>query len=772
MKKFVLGFPRMGIQRELKFAMESFWKGECSADDLFRTGAELRKKHWKIQSDAGLNNVAVGDFSFYDHVLDTAMMLGLIPKRFAHLPLNTEAEQISAYFKMARGDQADGLNSSSLHAMEMTKWFNTNYHYIVPELDAESQPAYRCQKLEKEVHEARNAGFAPRPILLGPITFLAISKGASLTNAQPGETYNVWEKLNSIISVYEEVIRNLAPNCEWIQIDEPILCSDIPEEGKSQFKAVYERLNTAAGNAKILLTTYFDALDDNLPLAISSGCAGLHVDLLRGAQALDSILDALPDEMILSAGLVDGRNIWKNDFQKTIETLQKIQNRLGAERVMLASSCSLLHSPVDLECETALNPTLKNWMAFAVQKCAEIEILADIFDGKERAQELKENILAIQSYQKSPLVHHAETETRAKNVTVEMLRRNNAYPIRREAQKVLNLPILPTTTIGSFPQTQEIRRTRRAFQKGALSEMEYQNAMKNQIRDVIAQQEELGLDVLVHGEAERNDMVEYFGQQLNGFCFTTNGWVQSYGSRCVKPPVIYGDVYRSHPMTIDWITYAQSLTSKPVKGMLTGPITILCWSFIRTDIERSEVAKQIALAVRDEVVDLENAGVRIIQIDEAALSEGMPIKKRDHANYLKWAVEAFRLASSDVQDKTQIHTHMCYSEFNRIIQAIAAMDADVISIESSRSKMELLNSFAKYEYPNEIGPGVYDIHSPRIPSVSEIKELLKIASAVIPLERLWVNPDCGLKTRTWEEVIPSLTNLVTAAKEVRTELQK
>ncbi|MDO4550323.1 MAG: 5-methyltetrahydropteroyltriglutamate--homocysteine S-methyltransferase [Planctomycetia bacterium] len=758
MKTFVPGFPRMGLHRELKFAMESFWKGTASASELLQLAKELRLRHWNIQKEAGLSTVATGDFSFYDHVLDTAVMFGLIPERFSDLSFDSPETRLTSYYKLARGDQQKGIP-----AMEMTKWFNTNYHYIVPEICEKTQPKLSCLDIINQTQEALDAGYTPRPVLVGPITLLALSKSVS------EEPYDIWNQLWPLVALYEKVLAELGTLCEWIQIDEPILCSDIPEAGKQNFQAVYQRLIAAAGNGKLLLTTYFDALDENRDLALSSGCAGIHLDLVRGASALDAILDAIPDSMVLSAGVVEGRNIWKNDFQKSLDTLNKIKGKLGEDRMMVAASCSLLHSPVDLSEETALDETLKSWMSFAVQKCSEVQILADLLSGKPREAEFEANQKAIHSRRESTRVHNPEVSARMAGISEDAFHRAHAYPIRKQAQADLNLPLFPTTTIGSFPQTDAIRKTRMAFRKKNISEQEYTEFMQNEIRMVVSRQEELGLDVLVHGEPERNDMVEYFGQQLSGFCFTQNGWVQSYGSRCVKPPVIFGDVSRPRPMTVEWSRFAQSLTNKPMKGMLTGPITILCWSFVRDDMERSEVAKQIALAMRDEVSDLEKAGIRIIQIDEAALSEGMPVKTRDHEAYLKWAVEAFRLTMACVQDSTQIHTHMCYSEFNKIITAIAAMDADVISIESSRSRMELLDCFVQYEYPNEIGPGVYDIHSPRIPSQEEMVGLLRIAASVIPKERLWVNPDCGLKTRHWEEVIPSLTNMVAAAKQIREE---
>lgn len=748
-KKHILGFPRFGAKRELKFALESFWKGETSSEDLLATAKTLRLNHWKIQQNSGLDWVTTGDASMYDHVLDTSVMLGVLPERVRSLP----ADALETYFIMARGDSKTGIP-----AMEMTKWFNTNYHYIVPEIDEGTQPKWTGRKVIEETKEAIAAGFAPKAVLVGPITYLSLAKGP--------EGFDVWSKLDAIVEVYEQVIRELSGLCEWIQLDEPILASDLPEAGRRAFAGVYARLNAAAGKAKLLLATYFDTVDENLDLALASGCAGLHLDLVRGGSNLDEVLAKFPAGMILSAGVVEGRNIWKNDFRASLAILQKIQAKLG-DRVMVASSCSLLHSPADLAFETKLDAELKSWMAFAVQKCAEISALGSRMDGADITAVWTENQQAMEARRKSPRVNNPDVQTRVQAVTEPMFHRQHAYPERKKAQSWLDLPLFPTTTIGSFPQTGEIRKMRRAVKRGEITKEQYVEFMRGEIASVVKKQEELGLDVLVHGEAERNDMVEYFGQQLSGFCFTENGWVQSYGSRCVKPPVIFGDVSRPVPMTLGWIQYAQSCTKRPMKGMLTGPVTILCWSFVRDDMSREAVTKQIALAIRDEVHDLEQAGIRIIQIDEAAFSEGMPVKSRDRAEYFRWASGSFRLATSPVEDSTQIHTHMCYSEFNKIIKAIADMDADVISIESSRSKMEILGAFRNYEYPNEIGPGVYDIHSPRIPSTEEMVSLLEKAVQFIPADRLWVNPDCGLKTRGWAEVIPSLQNMVAAAKIMR-----
>lgn len=745
----ILGFPRIGHQRELKFAQESFWKGKIGVEELQKVGAELRLRHWNVQKKAGLSTVATGDFSMYDKMLDTCLMLGAIPSRFAGEPV----EALETYFHLARGDK-----EKNIPAMEMTKWFNTNYHYIVPEIEAGFKPKLTHCQLIKETDEAIAAGFAVRPVVIGPITWLALAKGV--------DGVDPWSKLSGVVAVYSQLLAQLAPKAEWIQIDEPILAADLPAAASQAFADTYYTLVKAAGQAKLMLTTYFDAVDDHLDLALASGCAGLHIDTTRGGRNLDEVLSKIPAEMVLSLGVVDGRNIWKNDFDKSLATIAKAKKVLG-NRVQVASSCSLLHTPIDLAFETALDPVIKDWLSFAVQKCEEVVALAALAEGKGDQAALEANRKSIASRHNSPLTNNPAVRSRVATVTDEMLHRKSPYTQRVQAQKWLNLPLYPTTTIGSFPQTAEIRKNRLDFRKGNISEAQYKEFLKKEIAHVVKVQEELDLDVLVHGESERNDMVEYFGQQMDGFCFTLNGWVQSYGSRCVKPPVIYGDVSRPAPMTVEWITYAQSLTKRPMKGMLTGPVTILCWSFVRDDMEREDVTRQLALAVLDEVKDLEKAGIRVIQIDEAALSEGMPIKEADRAEYLRWAVENFRLATSGVEDSTQIHTHMCYSEFNSIIASIADMDADVISIEASRSKMELLDVFHDFEYPNEIGPGIYDIHSERIPTQEEMEELLERASEKIPKERLWANPDCGLKTRGWAEVMPALTNLVAAAKSIR-----
>jgi 5-methyltetrahydropteroyltriglutamate--homocysteine methyltransferase len=755
MQTHILGFPSIGKKRELKQALESFWQSKLSAEALIAKSTGLKTRHWRIQKDAGLDYVVTGDFSLYDRMLDITCMLGAVPPRFTAC---LDDAPLDRYFSLARGDV-----KRNIPALEMTKWFDTNYHYLVPEIDAHSPWAAGEHPVLEDTKLAQGLGFSPKPSLIGPLTWLALAK------AQDGAPK--WTRLQSVIAVYENLIARLAPHCECIQLEEPVLCAELlPDEAVQQFHDVYAKLNAACGGKKLMLATYFGLLGRNLQVAVASGCAILHLDMMRGKGQLEAVLAALPAGMSLSLGIVNGRNIWKSDYAKLLPPIQRAVAVLGKERVLLGSSCSLLHCPVDVREETALPEHIRNRMAFAVQKCAELADLRGIIVQNEHTA-LGANTALLEAVAAHPDSRVAAVRERAASVTPADLSRQSAYSLRREAQSRFALPLLPTTSIGSFPQTAAIRKTRLEYKRGDMTERDYIAAIKREIDACMEKQEKLGLDVLVHGEAERNDMVEYFGQQLGGFCFTQNGWVQSYGSRCVKPPVIYGDVYRKRPMTVDWIRYAQSRTQKPVKGMLTGPVTILCWSFVRDDMERSEVCKQIALAIRDEVLDLEQAGVRIIQIDEAALREGMPLTYAEAEIYLQWAVDAFRLTSSGVKDTTQIHTHMCYSEFNAILPWIARMDADVISIESSRSGMELLDAFAEFHYQAEVGPGVYDIHSPRIPTVEEMVELLHKALRHIPKEQLWVNPDCGLKTRQWEEAYPALENMVAAALQVRASLE-
>ncbi len=749
-----LGFPRMGIDRELKKITEAYWKGEKNGQELHEQARQLRTRHWKIQFEQGVDLLPVGDFSHYDHMLDTVALLGAVPARYEW---RSEKVDDSTYFRMARGDAGRG----GVTAMEMTKWFDTNYHYIVPEFFEGQTFALSSDKIFREVDEALAAGYAPKPVLPGPFTFLGLGKSVT-----PG--FDRWTHLNAVVEVYEKVLSRLGTQCSWIQLDEPVLALDLDAAVLDRFRPVYERLAKAAGSAGILVATYFGSVDHHADTLLSLPVGGVHIDLVRAPGQLDTFATKLPDGMALSLGLVDGRNVWKVDMEAALKLVDHAVLLLGADRVMLAPSCSLLHTPVDLDVETGLDPRVREWMAFAVQKCAELDILRKAALGQDVQDKLAANRAAWDARRSSPLTSDVDVSKRMEAVTDSMARRVSPYEKRIVSQRErLGLPLLPTTTIGSFPQTPEIRRTRLAFRKGELDKPSYTQAMQGFIAECIEEQEQLGLDVLVHGEAERNDMVEYFGEQLDGFCFTANGWVQSYGSRCVKPPVIFGDVSRPGPMTVEWIRYARSLTEKPVKGMLTGPVTILQWSFVRDDQPRSETCRQIALAVRDEVVDLEADGVAVIQIDEPALREGLPLRRDDWKEYLDWAVECFRLSSSGVRDNTQIHTHMCYAEFNDIIEWIAAMDADVISIEASRSNMELLEAFGSFHYPAEVGPGVYDIHSPRVPPVQEMVDLLKRASGVLPADRLWVNPDCGLKTRGWPETVEALANMVEAAARAR-----
>lgn len=651
--------------------------------------------------------------------------------------------------------------------MEMTKWFDTNYHYIVPEFYKNQQFKLSSDKIFNEFAGAKQAGINAKPVIIGLVSYLLLGK-------EKEEGFDKLDLAGNLLSVYSEILTKLQDQgAKWIQFDEPFLALDLTEKAKETYHFVYAEIRKRFPKLKFIIATYFEGLKDNASLAVSLPVNVLHIDLVRNPEQLDDILDVIPESLSLSLGVVDGRNIWKNDYEKSLSLIKKAVNQLGSERILIAPSCSLLHSPCDLDFETSLNPEIKNWLAFAKQKVAEIVTLKELAsetESKQIPEAFEENKKAIESRRTSPLIHNDQVKQRANAVTKKDAQRINTFRIRKEQQqKVLQLPLFPTTTIGSFPQTAEVRSWRAKFKKGELTAEQYDTLLKEETQRTIRWQEDIGIDVLVHGEFERNDMVEYFGEQLKGFVFTKNGWVQSYGSRCVKPPVIFGDVSRPTPMTVYWSQYAQSQTEKWVKGMLTGPVTILQWSFVRDDQPRSETCKQIALAIRDEVVDLEKAGIRIIQIDEPAIREGLPLRKTDWQNYLKWAVEAFRISAGGVEDATQIHTHMCYSEFNDIIENIADMDADVITIECSRSQMELLNAFADFKYPNEIGPGVYDIHSPRVPSKEEMIELLRKAQNVIPAGQLWVNPDCGLKTRHWEETEKALIAMVAAAKEASVE---
>src|SRR5216683_61899 len=747
----ILGFPRIGARRELKVALEAFWRGEIPESELLAVGRDLRGRHWQWQRDSGLDFVTVGDFAWYDPVLQTLAHLGCIPGRFGFDPRSLTLPQ---YFTLARGD-------ASHPAMEMTKWFDTNYHYLVPEWNADTRFEGGVDWLLQEVKEARDEGHPIKVALLGPLTLLHLGKIKS------GLSHKL-DLLVQLIPAYQRLLVRLQVlGVSWVQIDEPILSLELDGRWLAAFRPTYEAL--ASPSPRILLATYFESVAEHAAMLKSLPVSGIHLDLARGPGQLATFLDGYPESKVLSLGIVDGRNIWRTDLDAALAALKPAHDRLG-ERLWVSAGCSLQHVPVDLAHENTLDAEVRNWLAFAVQKLDEIATLK-----RGLAQGMAAIAPALEASRKAAASRKASKRVRSDAVKRRMdalserdTRRPSSFAARIQKQRArLKLPLLPTTTIGSFPQTPEIRKARAAFKKGRIGQPAYVEAMRTEIRDAVARQEALGLDVLVHGEAERNDMVEYFGEQLQGFVFTENGWVQSYGSRCVKPPIIYGDVERPAPMTVEWTRYAQSLTKKPMKGMLTGPITMLQWSFVRDDQPREQTALQIALALRNEVLDLERAGTAIIQIDEPALREGLPLKKRDWSEYLDWAVRAFKLASSGVADETQIHTHMCYAEFNDILPAIAALDADVITIETSRSDMELLEGFGEFRYPNEIGPGVYDIHSPRVPDAGEMLRLLEKAERVIPLDRLWVNPDCGLKTRGWPETEAALARMVEAARSMR-----
>jgi len=758
-----LGYPRIGSQRELKKACENYWAGKTGLKNVQAVGRAIRHENWKIQKEAGIDLIPSNDFSFYDQVLDHSFMFGAIPKRYHEVVQKPGNEELDLYFAMARGYQKNGLD---ITAMEMTKWFDTNYHYIVPEFYEGQQFKLFSTKIIDEFYDAKQLGIITKPVLIGPVTYLLLGK-------EKEAGFHKLDLIKNLLPVYLDILTKLKGlGAEWIQFDEPFLTLDLTEKEQQVYRDTYNRIRKEFPFLKIEVATYFESLGDHTALAASLPVNALHIDLVRAPQQLDEVIAHLPEKIILSLGVVDGRNIWKNDFETSLTYINKAIEKLGADRVWIAPSCSLIHSPCDLKNETneqVLTPDIKQWLAFARQKIKELAVLKSIaVNSSNNQRPLTENILANANRKSSGLIHNQGVKQRLGQVTDRDANRLNPFPFRKQLQQqLLNLPLYATTTIGSFPQTAEVRSWRASYKKGALTEAEYNSLIEQETEKAVKWQEEIDLDVLVHGEFERNDMVEYFGEQLAGFTFTHNGWVQSYGSRCVKPPIIYGDVSRPNAMTVKWSAYAQSLTKKWMKGMLTGPVTILQWSFVRNDQPRSETCTQIALAIRDEVCDLEKAGIKIIQIDEPAIREGLPLRKADWAAYLDWAVKAFRISASGVKDDTQIHTHMCYSEFNDIIKSIADMDADVITIETSRSQMELLDVFADFKYPNEIGPGVYDIHSPRVPNRDEMIALLKKAEAVIPGGQLWVNPDCGLKTRGWDETRKALIEMVAAAKQMR-----
>lgn len=754
-----LGFPRIGQARELKFALEHYWAGQSDRAALENTGRQLRHQHWQQQS--ALDYVPVGDFAWYDQVLTLSATLDVIPER--HRQGDTDLDTL---FRVARG--RDQQAACCQAASEMTKWFDTNYHYLVPEFEPGQRFRLAWRQIIDETAEAKAAGFNPKPVLLGPLSYLWLGKFSQ------GETADKLDLLPRLLPVYRQLLAELKDaGATWVQIDEPILALDLPAPWQAAFEPSYHQIQVQGLNT--LLASYFGPLKDNLGTAIQLPVAGLHIDAVRGASEITRVVDRLSAHKVLSVGIVDGRNIWRADLDAALAALKPLHAKLG-ERLWLAPSCSLLHLPYDVSRETSLPTDVQPWLAFAQQKLDELALLRDALltpDCANIQTQLSDARAIKTARRQSPRVHNPVLRKRLSALKDNDALRATPFSEReRLQQQRWQLPLLPTTTIGSFPQTPEIRKARAAFKQGQLNKHDYNSMMRAEIKRAIGIQEQLGLDVLVHGEAERNDMVEYFGEQLDGYVFSAHGWVQSYGSRCVKPPIIVGDISRPHPMTVEWATYAQSLSDKPVKGMLTGPITLLCWSFVRDDQPREHTAQQLALAIRDEVQDLEAAGIGIIQIDEPALREGLPLRNSDWPAYLTWAAHAFRLASSGVGDSTQIHTHMCYSEFNDIIEAISALDADVITIETSRSNMELLAAFEHFAYPNQIGPGVYDIHSPNLPSQAWVETLIEKAAARIPRQRLWVNPDCGLKTRSWEETRAALTIMVNATKALRQKWQK
>ncbi|WP_185859224.1 5-methyltetrahydropteroyltriglutamate--homocysteine S-methyltransferase [Blattabacterium cuenoti] len=762
MLKHNLGYPRIGTQRELKKACEAYWSKKIDSETLFEVGKKIREENWKMQEMANLDLIPCNDFSFYDHVLDMSFLLGVIPE--SYLSVSIIQNNIDLYFSMARGFQKNGWD---IKAMEMTKWFNTNYHYIVPEFDKNQKFSIFSKKIFDELEESKNLLKSIKkikPVLIGPVSYLFLGK-------EKDKSFHRMDLIENIVPVYTKIINELKnKGTDWIQLDEPILVLDMSEKEKEAFQYAYKEISKLCSKSNILLTSYFDGISENVFLIRDFFVKALHIDLVEDSEQLEGILNFVKEsKMILSLGIIDGRNIWKNNYMDSIKKIEKTIESIGENRIMIAPNCSLLHVPINIEYEHFIHEDVKNRMSFARQKINELNDLECIIKGNKNI--LLNNISSLEKYKKSIIFHDKKIKERAKKIKNQDKQRKSPFSIRQRKQKEkFNLPLFPTTTIGSFPQTKEIRNLRNKFRKKELSKKEYDQKTQCFIVDVIKKQEEIDLDVLVHGEFERTDMVEYFSNKLKGILSTENGWVQSYGSRCVKPPIIYGDVSRTGDMTVDWICFAQSKTKKLMKGMLTGPVTILQWSFVRDDQPLSHTAYQIAWSIREEVLSLEKSGIQIIQIDEPALREGLPLKKKNWNSYLDWAIQAFRISSSGVKDETQIHTHMCYSEFNDILEHIADMDADVITMETSRSRMELLKAFSIFSYPNEIGPGVYDIHSPRIPTVEEIFDLIKKASKKLPIKNIWVNPDCGLKTRKWEEVLKSLKNMTKAAKIARMKL--
>ena len=746
-----IGYPRIGPKRELKVALENFWKSDISEAELQTVAKDLRSKNWQTQKENGVDLISSNDFSFYDQVLDTICLLGAIPKRYKW---DGKEVSLKTYFAMARGSQTSELD---VPALEMTKWFDTNYHYLVPELSKDQAFKLSTNKPFEEFKEAKKFGFNTKPIILGPLSFLLLAKGL--------DGFKTINLLDKILPVYKEIIKKLSElGAEWIQIDEPILVKDLDSQVVSQIKNTFNELKKSSGSSKILVATYFEDLNDEVKNEIfESNIDAVHLDLVRGNRNKSYVKNSKKQ---LSLGLIDGRNVWKADLKEKIEF---IKNNTSGD-IIIASSCPLLHTPYDLDLEQKVPQEIKRWLSFSKQKLQELNIIKNFINNNTHQTELKKNTDDVQDRKTSKLIHDNAVKDRIKIINKSITDRKSSYTLRAKVQKdIFSLPKYPTTTIGSFPQTSDVRQARAKFKRGEIDEKSYDKFLEEKTIDAIRKQEKIGLDVIVHGEFERNDMVEYFGEQLKGFTFTSSGFVQSYGSRCVKPPIIFGNVSRPKPMTVRWSKFAQDQTKQIVKGMLTGPITILQWSFVRDDQPRKNTAQEIAFAIRDEVQDLEKNGIRMIQIDEPALREGLPLKKKDWKEYLEWSVDCFKISSGVVKDETQIHTHMCYAEFEDIINSIAALDADVISIETSRSRMELLTTFEKFKYPNEVGPGVYDIHSPRVPTKDEMKELIIKASKLIDSKRVWVNPDCGLKTRGWSETTAALEKMVEAAKELRNE---
>ncbi|EFH85948.1 5-methyltetrahydropteroyltriglutamate--homocysteine S-methyltransferase [Ktedonobacter racemifer] len=762
------GYPRLGARRELKKALEQFWSGRITETELLEQASTLRKQRWQLQHQSGLTHIPSNDFSLYDHVLDTIALVGAVPRRYQW---NGGLVDLHTYFAMARGMEKDMDQANAVPAMEMTKWFDTNYHYIVPEFEPGQAFHLASRKPVEEFLEAKALGIQTCPVLLGPLSFLLLGK-----TTQSG--MNQLAPLDALLPVYEEILQALAQaGAEWVQIDEPCLVLDLDEATRAAYRSAYTRLAAQraaqAPSLRILLATYFGDLRENLPLALQLPIDALHLDLVRAPEQLEEALAQAPSSLSLSLGLVDGRNIWLTDFEHVLTVASQAVQALGTERVLLGASCSLLHVPIDAMQETHLDEEMRSWLAFARQKVEEISLLTRALnEGRETIESaLLANRQALESRRSSTRIHKMEVARDVQAITEQMAQRSQPYHVRKERQQAgLKLPLLPTTTLGSYPQTADVRAARAAYKSHKMDQNSYEAFLKQGIEEVIRFQEEAGLDMLVHGEVERGDMVEYFGEYLTGMLLTQHGWVQSYGSRAVRPPIIYGDVARPGQITVEWSRFAQSLTARPVRGMLTGPVTIMQWSFVRDDQPRSETCKQIALAIREEVLDLEAAGIRAIQIDEPALREGFPLHHADWQEYLSWAIFCFRLAANGVRDETQIHTHLCYSKFDDIVPEIASMDADVVLIEASRSQFDLLEALRAYRYPNGIGLGIYDVHSPHVPTTQDFDEKLRLVLQILPSEQLWVNPDCGLKTRKWEEVKPALKHMVSATQQVRSSL--